>query len=280
MDVGDWKGDIYWTKVKGLGQLTAIIIVEGLADSFQVSTIQEEFIVAATAHYERKQCGGVVDFNDCGILESGDNNNNNNNSNGNEGIDRKYDNNNDNYHNCNGVLCGDWNLEYRLFDWEKYPKFVKKKMGDFRWKPLIIAEMLKEYQAIWYVDSSVIFKNNHSNGVMERLLKCYSEMRLETESVDDSKANIVFTKQNSDATDDLSQQQQKSRIRSNGECLISTYLLHAYTGHGIYAATDPETYRFIPTNLEKLKKPTAKMYEAGLALVLRTTGTMESVLRW
>ncbi|KAK6024280.1 hypothetical protein OSTOST_09914, partial [Ostertagia ostertagi] len=54
----------------------------------------------------------------------------------------------------------------------------------------------------------------------------------------------------------------------------------AFTGHGIYTATAPEVYEFIPTNYKEIKKFKAKMYESGLTLVVRTNDTMEDILKW
>lgn len=56
--------------------------------------------------------------------------------------------------------------------------------------------------------------------------------------------------------------------------------MNGFTGHGIYTATSPEIYSFIPTNFEEIKKEKAKMYESGLTLVVKAKDTMEQILKW
>uniref|UniRef100_A0A914R6X6 Uncharacterized protein n=1 Tax=Parascaris equorum TaxID=6256 RepID=A0A914R6X6_PAREQ len=76
---------------------------------------------------------------------------------------------------------------------------------------------------------------------------------------------------------DWDQMQWLENIR---ECRKSTYLLHGYTGHGIFAVTHSNTYIYIPTNFNEIKKPKAKMYEAGIAFAVRTAETMENIVKW
>ncbi|VDM77093.1 unnamed protein product [Strongylus vulgaris] len=60
----------------------------------------------------------------------------------------------------------------------------------------------------------------------------------------------------------------------------AAYLLHGYSGHGIYPATSPQIYKFIPTNVTEITKPKAKMYEAGFVFAVRTKDTVEQILKW
>lgn len=53
--------------------------------------------------------------------------------------------------------CPSW-VEYRTFNYSPYPSYVRD-IVQFRWKPLIIAESLIEFPAIWWIDSSTQFTN-------------------------------------------------------------------------------------------------------------------------
>ncbi|VDM74795.1 unnamed protein product [Strongylus vulgaris] len=64
------------------------------------------------------------------------------------------------------------------------------------------------------------------------------------------------------------------------ECKKSTYLLHSFSGHGIYAATDPLLYRYFPVSLEEMRKPKAKMFEAGLVHAIRSRETIDKIVKW
>ncbi|CAJ0592905.1 unnamed protein product [Cylicocyclus nassatus] len=68
-------------------------------------------------------------------------------------------------------LFKEWKfLEFRKFKFEDYPGYVRSLM-EYRWKPLIIAKTLLEFGAIWYMDSSVVFKKGDLSHVYE-LVKC------------------------------------------------------------------------------------------------------------
>ncbi|VDM59063.1 unnamed protein product [Angiostrongylus costaricensis] len=41
-----------------------------------------------------------------------------------------------------------------------------------------------------------------------------------------------------------------------------------------------DIYKFIPTNFTEIKKPKAKMYEAGFVFAARTKDTVEKILKW
>uniref|UniRef100_A0A0N4UD61 Protein O-linked-mannose beta-1,2-N-acetylglucosaminyltransferase 1-like n=1 Tax=Dracunculus medinensis TaxID=318479 RepID=A0A0N4UD61_DRAME len=163
-------------------------------------------------------------------------------------------------------LC---NIIYRKFDFNKYPPVVSN-LYSYRWKPIIIAEVLQEYKAIWYVDSSVIFKKNDLNHVYE-LMRCPSKMLIP--EIADRDLREQFTPLENGWNIE-------TWMRNIAECRKSTYLFHGYSGHGIFSATNPGTYKFIPTNFDEIKKPKAKMYEAGIVYVIQTAETIRNILKW
>uniref|UniRef100_A0A9J2P741 Nucleotide-diphospho-sugar transferase domain-containing protein n=1 Tax=Ascaris lumbricoides TaxID=6252 RepID=A0A9J2P741_ASCLU len=174
-------------------------------------------------------------------------------------------------------LC---NVEYRKFDFSAYPSYVHR-LGEFRWKPLIIAETLQEFGAIWYLDTSVVFKKGDLNHVYE-LVRC---KRMRSRSKVFHMIPSVGYRDRRETTSALESGWNQRLWRSNlRECAKSTYLLHSFTGHGIFAATHPgcliQTYRFFPTNFEEIKKQKAKMYEAGLIFAVYTADTVANILRW
>ncbi|TMS37111.1 hypothetical protein L596_004112 [Steinernema carpocapsae] len=112
-------------------------------------------------------------------------------------------------------LC---NVKYRRFSFEKYPGYVKH-LHEYRWKPILIAEALRDFGAIWYMDSSVRLKRNSLNHVHD-LLRCRKKAR---EIANGGESVAV------------------SRRAHTSNCSKLGYLMHSFAGHGIYAATHPGT---------------------------------------
>jgi hypothetical protein len=52
-------------------------------------------------------------------------------------------------------------VELQPFPFQDYPNYVKQ-LNEYRWKNLIIAEVLRKYDLIIYADSSVIFKESNT----------------------------------------------------------------------------------------------------------------------
>ncbi|CAJ0592907.1 unnamed protein product [Cylicocyclus nassatus] len=171
-------------------------------------------------------------------------------------------------------LFKEWKfLEFRKFNFDEYPAYVKS-LREFRWKPLIIAETLLEFGAIWYMDSSVVFKKGDLNHVYE-LVKCRETVKERPPLLSSEERDERENRTPLESDWDIPQ------YRENlAECRKAACLLHKYTGYGIYPATSPIIYEYFPTNKEEIKKPKAKMYDANLIFVAQTKDTVEQILKW
>ncbi|KAK5982999.1 hypothetical protein GCK32_000609 [Trichostrongylus colubriformis] len=162
---------------------------------------------------------------------------------------------------------------YRRFRFEDYPPFFEL-LHTFRWKPIIIAETLRDYGAVWYMDTSVILEKGDLRHV-QTLVTCKARPPISLPFLTADQRDIRESHWNN--TSGWDTVQWTANVK---ECKKSTYLLHSFTGHGIYAATDPALYSYFPVSVEELRKPKAKMYEAGLVFAVKTRETTENVLKW
>ncbi|EYC34336.1 hypothetical protein Y032_0001g365 [Ancylostoma ceylanicum] len=163
-------------------------------------------------------------------------------------------------------------LEFRSFNFSEYPKYFRK-LRDYRWKPIIIAKTLQEFGAIWYMDSSIVFKKGDLSHVYE-LVKCRRVVSERPPLMSTTQRDLREAQTTHE--DGWNIEHWKENI---AECRKAAYLMHGYTGHGIYPATSPEVYKFIPTNFTEIKKPKAKMYEAGFVFAVQTKDTIEEILK-
>ncbi|TKR60616.1 hypothetical protein L596_027838 [Steinernema carpocapsae] len=62
--------------------------------------------------------------------------------------------------------CG--GAEFRKFPFDRYPSYVQN-LFEYRWKPVILSEILDESDAVIYADSSTEFQN--TNETFENLIK-------------------------------------------------------------------------------------------------------------
>lgn len=69
-------------------------------------------------------------------------------------------------------------MEIRKFNFSAYPDYVKN-LREYRWKAIVIAETLRDYGAVWYLDSSLIITKSNLSHV-EALLKCQKSKKLES----------------------------------------------------------------------------------------------------
>ncbi|WKY16512.1 hypothetical protein Q1695_001289 [Nippostrongylus brasiliensis] len=164
-------------------------------------------------------------------------------------------------------------VEYRRFSFENYPPYFKQ-LYTFRWKPIVIAEALRDFGVIWYMDTSVILEKGDL-GHVHALVECRANQH--------NSFPILSVKERDTRESHWQKVYAWDTVQwtaNVNECKKSTYLLHGFTGHGIYTATDPNIYSYFPVSTEELKKPKAKMYEAGLVFAARTSETVERILKW
>uniref|UniRef100_A0A8R1DPL2 Uncharacterized protein n=1 Tax=Caenorhabditis japonica TaxID=281687 RepID=A0A8R1DPL2_CAEJA len=131
-------------------------------------------------------------------------------------------------------------------------------LRDYRWKPIVIAEALRDFGAIWYLDSSVFFTKANVSHVCD-LVTCHR-------NVTDRPPMLPS------AARDLREANEKHEdgwnrdiwARNLKECRKGQYLLHGYSGHGILSVTHPNVYTYFPTNPSQLKKQKAKIFDQSI----------------
>ncbi|KAK5968908.1 hypothetical protein GCK32_008122 [Trichostrongylus colubriformis] len=143
-------------------------------------------------------------------------------------------------------------IEIRSFPFDKYPDYVKN-LYEYRWKSLIIATALKEFGAVWYMDSSIRWKK-------DRLDLVYDEVRCRRYHDWPKSRNFL---ENPNVT----------------ECGKSAYLLQSSSSHGVFPTTNPGVYEYIPTLLSYLKQKSCENHDAGFAFVVRTEDAL-NILKW
>ncbi|KJH47096.1 hypothetical protein DICVIV_06804 [Dictyocaulus viviparus] len=134
-------------------------------------------------------------------------------------------------------------VDYRRFQFEKYPSYFKQ-LYTFRWKPIVIAEALKNHDVIWYMDTSIILNKSdlrHVYALVSCKFKSRVRFSMSTTEERDMREHNYHTEYAWDTV----------QWRANvDECRKATI------------------YEYFPVSLEEMKKPKAKMYEAGLVSVL------------
>ncbi|KAE9420468.1 hypothetical protein Angca_002060, partial [Angiostrongylus cantonensis] len=173
-----------------------------------------------------------------------------------------------------------WNfLEFRQFNFTRYPQYVRN-LDEFRWKPIIIAEMLKEFSSIWYMDSSIVFKKGDLSHVYE-LIKCrkYVTHRPPVKPIFVRDLREALTEHES-GWDVHQWNQNVDECRKMSICFYLIVGRQAFLSANNLRVGAPEIYKFIPTNFAEIKKPKAKMYDAGFVFAARTRDTIEKIVKW
>ncbi|ULU14034.1 hypothetical protein L3Y34_016507 [Caenorhabditis briggsae] len=165
------------------------------------------------------------------------------------------------------------NLEIRNFNFSNFPPSMNQ-LKSYRWKPIVIAQVLRDYGSLWYLDSSVIFEKSNVSHVYD-LVNCYGKVRKRPPMLTSYSRDIRENREPHENGWD-----QKIWEKNLQECRKSQYLLHGYSGHGILSVTHPEVYKYFPTNPGELKKEKAKMYDAGFVFAVNTRQTMMNIVKW
>ncbi|MFH4978761.1 hypothetical protein AB6A40_005470 [Gnathostoma spinigerum] len=161
-------------------------------------------------------------------------------------------------------------VEYRKFNFEPYPSHVRD-LTVYSWKPLAIAEVLKEEEAIWWMDSSIQVKEAKIPSV-EQLMNCRSRR-------DSAMKTKVFDIEQW-KTEEFRNGKAVNRHKNVTDCKKSSYLLFGRSGHSILAATHPGMYKYITTDLATPERQSLEMYDANIMFIVRTKETMDSIMKW
>ncbi|CAJ0598157.1 unnamed protein product [Cylicocyclus nassatus] len=145
-------------------------------------------------------------------------------------------------------------VEVRSFPFERFPRYVHD-LTQFRWKPLLIGMALKEFGAIWYMDTSVRWKRDCRKSVYNEITcrKKFKPAHFPRPFLPTGPAN--------------------------SGCKKPAYMLHSPSHHSIFAATHPGMYSYIPTDIEAIKKNESMNYDANFQFIVKTTDALE-ILKW
>jgi hypothetical protein len=72
--------------------------------------------------------------------------------------------------NMSKLFCAQTKCEVRTFPFSHYPPHVRQLLG-YAWKPIIIQTVLKEYDFVWWMDSSIGFKTGNLSVLVKAALK-------------------------------------------------------------------------------------------------------------
>ncbi|CAB07606.2 Nucleotide-diphospho-sugar transferase domain-containing protein [Caenorhabditis elegans] len=135
-------------------------------------------------------------------------------------------------------------IEIRKFNTDEYPKYVNN-WSEYRFKPLIVAQALKEFPNIWWMDADVNVKKSH--------LK-----------------ELFFSELKSNAT-----------IKNGENEEISPIKFFDFTGHSNYATLFLDVLTYFPTNSLTLLKNEKNGVQLGAnTFILSRTKFSIEILKW
>uniref|UniRef100_A0A0N4ZQL3 Fe/B12 periplasmic-binding domain-containing protein n=1 Tax=Parastrongyloides trichosuri TaxID=131310 RepID=A0A0N4ZQL3_PARTI len=165
-------------------------------------------------------------------------------------------------------LC---NVEYRRFNFSKYPKHFKI-LFEYAWKPIIHAEALRDFKAIWFVDASIRFTKSDLSKIYASTICRNNETG--TLILENEFKSLIYSV-NSDNNEILG----KKRLNNN-HCNKSSFLLHSPAGHGIVPATHKGMFDYFPASMNMLGSKRGEMYQSGLFYAIKTKDTTNKILKW
>ncbi|CAJ0605399.1 unnamed protein product [Cylicocyclus nassatus] len=156
-------------------------------------------------------------------------------------------------------------VKVRSFPFEAYPHYVND-LTQYRWKPLLIAMMLKEFGALWYMDTSVRWRSDRRDIV-------YSEITCRKKAWKTSRSSLL--------------QQPFHSAESLLSCFTFTraiaflpLLIQCKDWLRLVRTVRRSLvwmYSYIPTDIGKIKA--TENLDANFAFVVRTADALE-LLKW
>lgn len=133
-------------------------------------------------------------------------------------------------------------LTIRRFPYEYFPRYVAN-MKEYRWKPLVIADVLRTHDSVWWMDSSIrIHTLKHLELHYSDLLRC-SHRSIENNTCSQYPFTFVWT-----------------------------------SGHGIVTATNPGMYDYFPVDIQAAKQ--TPMMGIGFIIIFATPRIRQEILFW
>ncbi|CEF69989.1 Protein of unknown function DUF1647 family-containing protein [Strongyloides ratti] len=182
-------------------------------------------------------------------------------------------------------------VEYRKFNFKKYPKHVSI-IKTYAFKILIAAEVLKEYNSIFWADASVRFKKSNLSYVYD-LLNCNFGKKNNHRIIEQQKLGNGYRKniyKNIYRNEKCSECYwhfnykgfDKNLYKFNvNHCYKFSILLHVPTFHGILPTIHKYVYNYFPTDEERYtNRSISRQYDAAFSLMVKTEDAVENVLKW
>uniref|UniRef100_A0A0N4ZCD2 Peptidase_M16_C domain-containing protein n=1 Tax=Parastrongyloides trichosuri TaxID=131310 RepID=A0A0N4ZCD2_PARTI len=169
------------------------------------------------------------------------------------------------------------NVEYRKFNYSKYPPHVEDLMT-YAWKPIILAETLRDFKAIWYADSSIRFTKSDLSQVYG-LINCRRNHKKNHKKFEQEKMEKKNLNENVEVGN------YKNSIKFNWKinvehCHKAAFLLHGFSGHGILPASHIGMLKYLATNTKLMGSNKSRMYDANFIYAVKTYDTAYEILKW